>query len=350
MDVNASTSITLDGMLRGCLEYGLALVDAGNGVTLLNSAAASLVASGTGPSHQLEALPEDVVQLVHRTRTTGQPERLIRPSNPMSPDPGAALQLEAMPLPVPHAVGSVLLVVLGPPVDSPLQTRLKHFERLARLGTMSAGIAHEIRNALVPLSTMTELLLEKELDGDFARTIRHELERANGLAAQMLKYSRPRQAAHLSLSLHEVLERALVLVRSRIKESGARLERELKASPDTLWGDESHLEQVFVNLLLNAADAIGGDGRVAVSTVRTDSPTTGPRLVVTVTDDGSGIDASDQPNLFHPFFTTKRHGTGLGLFVAHRIVTEHGGEIVVESPPGRGTCARVTLPVNGPTD
>lgn len=331
------------------MECGLVLVDAGNGVTLLNSAAGSLIPSATGSSHRIEELPDDVVELVNRARSSGQPERLVRTADPLGRDPVAGLQLEAAPLPAPHAPGTVLLVVLGPAVDDPLQTRLKHFERLARLGTMSAGIAHEIRNALVPLSTMTELLLEKERDMDVARTIRHELERANGLAAQMLKYSRPRQAARLSLSLHDVIDRALVLARSRLRESGARLQREFNASPDTLWGDESHLEQVFVNLLLNAADAVAEDGLVTVTTAPAGSAPD-PRVVVTITDNGSGIDAGDRPNLFHPFFTTKRHGTGLGLFVAHRIVAEHGGEIAVESTSGRGTCARVTLPVNGPTD
>jgi two-component system sensor histidine kinase HydH len=176
--------------------------------------------------------------------------------------------------------------------------------------------------------------------------VRRELQRANDLAAQMLKYSRPRQGAHITLSLHQVIERALALVRSRFTESGARLDLHLQAAPDTLWGDEAHLEQVFVNLLLNATDALAADGRIVVGTKL--SPGQGDRsvLVATITDNGAGIDPGDHANLFHPFFTTKRHGTGLGLFLAQRIVAEHQGEITVSSTPGRGTAVRVVLPVN----
>jgi signal transduction histidine kinase len=260
--------------------------------------------------------------------------------------PVPPLHLEALPLPGSSAQRDVLLVLLGTSADHPLEMRLKHFERLARLGTMSAGIAHELRNALVPLSTMAELLLQRESDADFAHTVRHELQRANDLAAQMLKYSRPRPGAHLPLSLHQVIQHALALVRSRLTESGAQLDLRMGASPDTLWGDEAHLEQVFVNLLLNATDALGTDGQIVIQTELDTRQPSQTALLATITDNGLGIDPGDQPNLFHPFFTTKRHGTGLGLFLAHRIVAEHQGEIAVTSAPGRGTSVRVKLPVN----
>jgi signal transduction histidine kinase len=344
--VNLSTSITLQGMLRGCLQCGLILVDAADRVTTLNGTANLLFPDGSGPLHQLEALPESIIQLVQRSRETGEAQHLDPLGSPSAHPHAAPLHIEALPLPSVSPRGDVLLVLLGASEAHPLELRLKHFERLARLGTMSAGIAHELRNALVPLSTMADLMLQEEGDQDFAQTVRRELQRANDLAAQMLKYSRPRQGAHITLSLHQVIERALALVRSRFTESGARLDLHLQAAPDTLWGDEAHLEQVFVNLLLNATDALAADGRIVVGTKL--SPGQGDRsvLVATITDNGAGIDPGDHANLFHPFFTTKRHGTGLGLFLAQRIVAEHQGEITVSSTPGRGTAVRVVLPVN----
>lgn len=252
--------------------------------------------------------------------------------------------VDLAPMNLPNAAQGLLLTVSGLQRGNAFETRIRHLERLARLGLLSAGLAHELRNAMVALSTMTDLLLEQQGENELAQMVRRELDRANQLAIRMLRYARPSVQARRPTSTHAILERALHLANSRLKEAGTTVTRSLRADPDVVSGDEAHLEQMFLNLLLNAADAVHPSGEVMLSTALVEEPSLGRAVQIAVRDTGPGITPEALANLFQPFFTTKRHGTGLGLYLAHRIIDEHAGTIRVSSNPGEGTCVFVNLP------
>jgi signal transduction histidine kinase len=239
----------------------------------------------------------------------------------------------------------LLLLLRGVHVNNPLEAKIRHFERLARLGVLSASLAHELRNSMVALSTLADILIEQQRDNELAQTVRRELDRANTLAVRMLKYARPDTLTQKPVSTHEILQRALRLANSRFKEAGATVTQSLLADPDTVSADETHLEQMFLNLLLNAADAIDSNGDVSLTTEIIQEQGVGRAIRIAFKDSGVGIAPEILPNLFQPFFTTKRHGTGLGLYLTRRIVDEHSGSITVDSSPGQGTSVHVCLPV-----
>jgi signal transduction histidine kinase len=275
---------------------------------------------------------------------TAPPAQEIRISS--NGTPGLTLTLEASSLAWDETRRGLLLQLRGVHVHNPLEAKIRHFERLARLGLLSASLAHELRNSMVALSTLADILIEQQSDNELAHTVRRELNRANTLAVRMLKYARPDTQTLKRVSTHEILDRALQLSDSRLREAGASVTRSLQADPDTVSADETHLEQLFVNLLLNAADAITSQGDVSLTTEIVQADRLGRAVRIAIKDSGVGIAPETIPNLFQPFFTTKKHGTGLGLYLTRRIVEEHSGSIQVESTPGQGTCVRVCLPVH----
>lgn len=224
-----------------------------------------------------------------------------------------------------------------------LSAKLQRLERLAELGLLSASAAHEIKNALVPVKTFVELLLEQNPASELAPVVRRELERINQLVTKMLRLARPNKSGVRIVSLHEVLDDSLRLILDCAEESEVQVEKSYTAAPDRVSGDPSQLEQVFLNLLLNAVEAMENGGKLAVKT-ELDTAVAPGSIRVTVSDTGSGISPADLKNLFTVFFTTKEDGTGLGLAIANDIVAEHGGTIAVDSQPGRGTSFTVTLP------
>ena len=231
--------------------------------------------------------------------------------------------------------------------DSAVTVRLEHnlrrLDRLARIGTLSAGLAHEIKNALVSVKTFVDLLLEKNQDSELSETVRREIGRMDGLVTHMLRFAAPPHPVLAQLHLHTVLEHALQMIQPRIGAKLISLQRNFQAGDDLIPGDDSQLEQVFLNLLLNAADAIGEEGTLSVTTEMLETAA-GPHISIRISDTGAGIAAEDLAQIFEPFFTTKPRGTGLGLAVARRIVEEHKGEICVETQEGKGTSFIVRLP------
>jgi PAS domain S-box-containing protein len=227
-------------------------------------------------------------------------------------------------------------------------------ERLASVGMLAAGVAHEINNPLAYVRGNLELILRrvKESKGtsrpeDFAQLVddaRDGADRIARIVQGLQSFSRAERAPYVPLSLETVLETAVSLSQNELKHS-ARLTRDYRESPRVM-GDEGRLVQVFVNLLVNAAHALKGsapsDGNVRLCT-RTDQQ---GRAIAEVTDSGSGIPESLREHVFDAFFTTKPvgTGTGLGLSISRNIIEAHGGEIGFESVIGKGTTFRVTMP------
>ena len=235
-----------------------------------------------------------------------------------------------------------------------LEQNLWRIDRLSNIGTLSASMAHEIKNALVAGKTFIDLLLEKHQDAELVEVVRRELGRIDAIVSRMLKFVGPAQPTFNEIHLHEVLERSLRLVQPQLAGKPISLNRSLQAAADQVNGDDLQLQQAFVNLFLNALEALGPGGTLTVAT-EVISPDAGParagdsaapaRLRITIQDNGAGIPPENMDRLFEPFFATKPNGTGLGLCITRRIIQEHRGELEVQSQPGEGTTFRIILPV-----
>ncbi len=263
-------------------------------------------------------------------------------------------------------VMGALMVLTNITAIKRLELQIRRSDRLASLGTLSAGMAHEIKNPLVSLKTFAQLLPERYQDSDFRDTfsnlIGHEIDRIDSLVNQLLRFARPAKPILKPLHAHEILEKALTLVGHRLYQKDIKLNRSWRADTDTIHGDADQLEQVFLNFFLNAMDAMKTHGELSVKTeIRSDEQWVSALTYmngessgngeareafrITIRDSGEGIRAEDIPHVFDPFFTTKDYGTGLGLSVVHGIIQEHGGQIEVESELEKGTAFHILLPL-----
>ena len=232
----------------------------------------------------------------------------------------------------------------GTPDQQENLRRLDRLDRLANLGLVAASAAHENKNGLVAINTFVEMQANKGEEPEMAAMVRRELRRINGLVSQMLRFASPKPAAVAPVSVHDLLNHSLRLLEHQISGQMIRLKRDFAATLDTVRGDESQLQQAFMNLLLNAIEAIGSHGELALTT-STLTDRQGKRwLQLCIQDSGPGIPPENLPRLFEAFFTTKKDGTGLGLAICQRVVEEHHGTIEVQSEIGRGTTFTLSLP------
>jgi signal transduction histidine kinase len=227
------------------------------------------------------------------------------------------------------------------------QEDLVQARKAAALGTLAAGVAHEINNPINNILLSAESLTETQgdrLDEDgreMARDIAEQAERAGEIVRNLLDFSRMEKARFSPLDPEAVVRTSVALVRNQMHVSGLTLAVQVPTGLPRVAGDLRHLQQVFMNLMINAAQATPPGGRVELA-----GEDAGEFVRLTVRDTGKGIDPEHLPHIFEPFFTTKAvgKGTGLGLAVSYSIVKRHGGRIEVESAPGRGTVFSVLLP------
>jgi signal transduction histidine kinase len=223
------------------------------------------------------------------------------------------------------------------------EQNMRRLDRLASLGLLSAGIAHEIKNGLTAIQTFVELLMQKGEDRELAEVVGREMKRIDSLVSQMLRFAAPGRNASASVHVHDLLDLSLRLVEHQISGKLISLKRDYKAAPDTVHGDEFQLQQAFMNLLFNAIEAMGTNGELSVMTEIVD----GRRLKIQIRDTGMGITPENLGRMFEPFFTTKKNGTGLGLAISQRIVHEHGGTISAHSQINKGSTFSILLPTLG---
>lgn len=227
-----------------------------------------------------------------------------------------------------------------------MEYRARRNQTLAEVGALAAGIAHELRNGIKPISGSVECLQrELKLDGENAELmdlIAAECGRLNRFVTDLLSYAREREIVKEEVDIRALLADVAESLRLDSRcAPGMRFVFDAPADGDiSVHADREQLRQVWINLAINALEAMGERGTL---TVRWRSSSE-ERVVVEFMDDGPGIPAEDLRRVGEPFFTTKRGGTGLGLAIAQRIVERHGGTLEIESQPGRGTCARVALP------
>ncbi len=224
---------------------------------------------------------------------------------------------------------------------------VRRSDRLAALGQLSAGLAHELRNPLGTIKASSEMLGntvsgENEVAREMAGFITSEVDRCNSLITRFLQFARPLQLQVDKADLTHTLDKAIAMVEREHPGVSIYKNYALELAPFPF--DAELLERVFYNLVLNAVQATAPGGTVTVKT-----RAAGPYVETCVIDRGSGIDAKHLNMIFNPFFTTKPEGVGLGLAIVSKIVDEHGGKIAVDSEPGKGSVFHVLLPTERPT-
>jgi len=244
-----------------------------------------------------------------------------------------------------------------------LNERERLRDRLASLGEMAAGIAHELKNPLAGIEVMAGLLRRQVPDSKDAQSlladILSEAKLANAIVVEMLEFVRPVRLQVERTDVNDVLQQAVQLAETKATRGEASVKVDVAPGLPMIDGDHHQLTQVFTNLVANAFDALEGKGRVTITAIPSaigDNPAFGgqvlppsPIVVVDVADDGPGIPAELSDKIFNPFFTTKLQGTGLGLAIVRKIIDAHDGLIDVSSSPQNGTRFRVTLPVSSTT-
>jgi signal transduction histidine kinase len=308
----------------------------------------------------LDALPGPMAQALEITFETGAGPRDLELTTPTADGELVPIRLSGAMF---HNVAGkplgALLVINDLTAIKKLEKQVRRTDRLASLGTLSAGMAHEIKNPLVTLKTFTQLLPERYEDPDFRETfsslVGQEVKRIDSLVNQLLRFAKPTKPSLQPAHLHEVLDNTLRLVQQQLRQRGIKFTRSLNAARDLIRGDSDLLTQAFINFLLNSIDAMEEHGELTVATELAEQDSmsvnlwgqmeTEQYIRISISDSGKGIKPDDLPHVFDPFFTTKSTGTGLGLSVAHGIISEHGGQIDVESIVGRGTTFRISFPL-----
>jgi two-component system NtrC family sensor kinase len=239
-------------------------------------------------------------------------------------------------------------------------------EKLASVGRLAAGVAHEVGNPLAAVGNYVEVLRRRGADPDLVAAIERETARIDSIVRSLLDYARPRGAQRDPLDVAALVDGAVALLDAQGALRGVGVSVDAEPGLPVVSGDRSGLEQVFVNLLLNALDATRAGGRISVRTVATrlgeglaggtsgaaaprylaDVPDGSPAVAVVIEDDGPGVPEDLRERVFDPFFTTKEpgRGTGLGLAIVQRIVHDHGGRIDVGAGSLGGAAFTVTLP------
>jgi two-component system sensor histidine kinase HydH len=225
--------------------------------------------------------------------------------------------------------------------------QLRRADRLAALGQLSAGIAHEIRNPLGSIKGSIEIL-ESEVSPEnpkyeFIRIIKEETTRLNSIVAEFLKFARPSKPSIEPTSLNDLIESTLVLFAKQEGPSKVEIRKHLASRLPLISVDPDQIRQVLLNIILNGVQAMPEGGILDVTTRLEDEQ---DRVSVEISDTGTGIEEESLDRVFDPFFTTKPQGTGLGLAISHQLIKNHAGGINVRKNPDRGVTFQIELPIS----
>jgi len=334
------------GLLQECLACGVLVVARERITACTAEAAAHLRAKPARLKNApINSLPAPLPELIRDAAKSGKAitNREIEIETPR----GGAMTLRASILPVKSRVASQVVVVLNNPALEPVfELNLRRLDRLASLGTLSASMAHEIKNGMVAIKTFVDLLAQKNQDAELTSVVGRELQRINAIVTQMLRLAAPKSAVLATVRVHDLLDHSLRVLQHQVSAKMILVRKNYRAQPDTVRGDDAQLQQVFMNLLLNAIEAMGTNGVLTVDTEIVDPGKASCLLKISVQDNGVGIAPENLARLFEPFFTTKKNGTGLGLAISKRIVQEHHGAIEVRSETVRGSTFMLLLPAS----
>jgi signal transduction histidine kinase len=362
MSINAAPSaadpsaLNLSDVFKDAFNCGVIVVGRDGQVLARNDEAQRLLnlAVWQAPDGSTDILPPGIREIVTESFTSNQGirNRGIALCGASGPTVGASTLL----VPArPPAVGFLILLMHDFSPFSSIEWRMLRLNRLASVGMLSAGMAHEIKNALVSIKTFVDSVARGILDGGFSSLVTREIQRINSLVSQMLKFSgtAPTQG-FARLGMHALLDQTFRLVEHHVMEKNIQVRRSCLADFDCVLGDAYQLEQAFLNLFLNAVAAMPDGGELGIATAIvppsalrdcTIPATAAGWLRLTISDTGSGIPPEMMDRIFEPFFTTKQEGTGLGLSIVQRIIHDHHGAIKVESSAGKGASFSIFLPI-----
>ena len=227
-------------------------------------------------------------------------------------------------------------------------------DRLATLGELAAGAAHEIRNPLTAIRSTIQYL-SKDFSADPVKSemvteLISEVERINKIVQGLLSFARPSDLNTSDINIEQLINQTLLLVTNTLRKQNVEVEFEYFTDNTTIQGDAEQLKQVFLNIILNAVEAMGKNpperSRTLIISIEKGTPinTHSRYLIISFEESGKGIEQKNIENVFNPFFTTKEEGTGLGLAICYGIINRHEGEIEVKSVPDKGTCINIKLP------
>lgn len=340
------------------LASGVIAADTNNNLTVFNREAQRILRNNTAPS-SITSLPHDLAEVLIETLTNnhGVRDKDIILRWPDETETPIRVSSSVFYSHTRQMMGA-FLVINDLTTVRQLELQVRRTDRLASIGTLAAGMAHEIKNPLVSIKTFTQLLPERFDDPDFRNTftslVGTEVVRIDTIVNQLLRFSRPSRPVLTPSHLHEILDHATKLMHEQLRQKGIHLEQRFLAPRDLINADAHQLGQALINFFLNAIEAMSESGTLTVITSmhtenRTFTPMNNqsgaPYVTLTIQDTGAGIDPETLTHIFDPFFTTKSQGTGLGLSVAHGIIHEHGGLIDVKSDVGHGTSFTLQFPL-----
>src|SRR6476646_5584024 len=344
------------------LDDGVIALDTQSKIIFFNEASEMLtdISSGTAVDHSFEKIFKREPWLIELVKTThAPPHKRAGVEGDLVSRWGRRLPVGVTVSPLRDRQGQfigTILLLRDIKRRKELEEDLKRADRLALMGTLAAGLAHEIRNPLGGIKGAAQLL-RRSADSDpsvraFTDIMIREVDRVNQLMEQLLDLSRPSQVTLAAINIHEVLEDVLLLETQALTGKALHIRKRFDPSLPPIRGDRAQLTQVFLNLVKNAFQAMAGGGVLTVTTrletdyhVREHGTAPNRFIWVDLADEGCGIREEDLAHIFSPFFTTKNNGTGLGLATCYRIIKEHGGTIRVESTAGKGSTFKVSLVV-----
>jgi len=223
--------------------------------------------------------------------------------------------------------------------------KIEESQRLTQLGKLAADMAHEVKNQIAVISTRSSISLmrkpdNKDLEKDLT-IIKKQCDQINDIVKRLLMFSKPSKRDYMKVNINNSVDFVINLVEPQFKQKNVKILKEFTSPLPTVEIDEKQMQEVFMNLLRNAFEAITDGGTITVVTKHK-----GDDIQIDFTDTGDGISESDMQQIFDPFFTTKEHGTGLGLSVCYGIVKSHNGDLKYTSRLGEGTTASIQLPIS----
>ena len=330
---------------------GLISIDRERKIVTLNRQAAEILGSGRERLEGMKitsVLGEGIVQILGSME--GQALVRDREMDIQKDKNGRIpLSLSAAPLRDENGreMGSVLLIKDLREIRD-LQEKVHRSERLASLGRLAAGVAHEIRNPLSSIKGFAQYFVKRfsghNEEQGYASVMVKEVDRLNRVITDLLDFAGPKEPRREPQSLETIAEQALKLLAPDLEARKVSVVKDYDPDLPAVSVDRDRISQVFINLLLNALESMEAGGEIRISLHRCGPP---PAVEASVADTGAGIPESDREKVFEPFFSKKRKGTGLGLAIVHQIVESHRGDIRVESRPGKGTTFRIRLPLDG---
>ena len=334
------------------MPIGLVAMNKNDQILSVNPAAKELLNLPLAKGLQKAAgqvLPKKLIDLVQSIHSHN---RLIEKELSVRDGKGKSIILDVVVSPLSDKDGSSLgaLVILRDLTElSLLKDEIERNKRLAAIGRLAAGVAHEIRNPLSSLkgyATFFKEIFDKGTQNfEIADVMIKEVDRLNHVVSELVELAKPVQVSQKPVLIKTLVEDSIKIVEHNAKIDNIAIKMDLDEDIGSIYADKDRLKQVLLNLYLNAIQSMENSGENSGSLhIKLFRDKSGHNVIITISDTGSGIKKEDLPNIFEPYFTTKLSGTGLGLAIVHNIIKAHKGELKVKSEPGHGTVFTIILP------